>query len=534
MRKPALSFWQIWNMCFGFFGIQVGFALQNANVTRIFQTLGAEVDKVAILWIAAPMTGLLVQPVIGHMSDRTWGRLGRRRPYFFYGAIATTLALFIMPNSPALWIAAGMLWIMDASINVTMEPFRAFVGDMLPHRQRTAGFSMQSFFIGVGAVFASALPWVLAEWFGVANTAPAGVVPDSVKIAFYVGAACVFIAVMWTVFSTREYPPADLAAFEASEPPIGAGAESAGRGGARSSPRRFYSLGGVFFLTGGLASVIVAQVAAGGIRLAEDALQVNDLYFVTAGLAVFGLMLIAAGLLKQRGAVDNPFSEIMDDLFAMPRRMRQLAVVQFFSWFALFSMWIHTTPGVTAHHYGATDATSLAYNQGADWVGLLFAVYNGVAALAAFIIPWLAARTSRKTAHVINLLLGGAGLASFAVIRDPALLWVGMIGVGFAWASILSVPYSILSGALPARKMGVYMGIFNFFIVIPQLLAASVLGVFVKYVVDGQAIYALVLGGACMGLAALATLFVDDPAREMGRETGRETGRLTEKGLEGR
>lgn len=509
MKKPALNFWQIWNMSFGFFGIQVGFGLQNANVSRIFQTLGAEIDAIPILWIAAPLTGLLVQPIIGHMSDKTWGRFGRRRPYFFYGAIATTAALVIMPNSPMLWVAAGMLWIMDASINVTMEPFRAFVGDMLPHRQRTKGFAMQSFFIGVGAVFASALPWILANWFSVSNTAEAGVVPDSVKLAFYVGAACVLLAVMWTVFTTREYSPQELADYEKSEPPIGAAAAEAT---AAVRPETYFRWGAIALIIGGVATVIVAQVTLGNIRLAEEALKVNDLYIITVGLAVFGLVLIAAGLLKQRGAQDNPFSEIIDDMFTMPRQMRQLAVVQFFSWFALFSMWIYSTASVTAYHYNTTDATSQAFADGADWVGLLFAAYNGFAALAAFAIPIMAARTSRKTTHAVNLALGGAGLISFLFIRDPQWLLVSMIGVGFAWASILSVPYSILSGALPARKMGVYMGIFNFFIVIPQLLAASILGVFVKYVFGGEAIYALALGGGSLFLAAAFTFLVEDQA----------------------
>ncbi len=508
MKKPALNFWQIWNMCFGFLGIQVGFGLQNANVSRIFQTLGADVGTLPILWIAAPLTGLLVQPIIGYMSDKTWGRHGRRRPYFFYGAIATTAALLIMPNSPALWIAAGMLWIMDASINVTMEPFRAFVGDMLPHRQRTTGFAMQSFFIGIGAVFASALPWVLANWFSVENTAAPGVVPDSVKIAFYIGAVCLLLAVMWTVFSTKEYPPEKLAEFETSEPPIGRANNATT--GAITHASTYYCWGGVSFALGGIATIIVAQIASGRITLAAEALDVNNLYIVTVGAVVFGLILLAAGALKQRGATRNAFSEIIDDLFSMPLQMKQLAVVQFFSWFALFAMWIYSTAGVTAYHYGVSDPTTALFNEGADWVGVLFAFYNGFAALAAFTIPALAARTSRKTAHAINLVLGGAGLASFLFIRDPQWLWISMIGVGVAWASILSVPYSILSGALPAKKMGVYMGIFNFFIVIPQLLAASILGVFVKYFFNGEAIYALALGGASMGIAAIATLFVED------------------------
>jgi maltose/moltooligosaccharide transporter len=509
--KPSLGFWRIWNMSFGFFGIQIGFGLQNANVSRIFQTLGAEIDQIPILWIAAPLTGLLVQPVIGHMSDKTWGRFGRRRPYFFVGAMLTTLALFFMPHSPHLWIAAGMLWIMDASINVTMEPFRAFVGDMLPDRQRTAGFAMQSFFIGAGAVFASALPWIMTNWLNVANSAPEGIVPDSVRYSFYVGAVFVFLAVMWTVFTTKEYAPDELAAFERAERGrVEDGAEAS----AGKSPGAYLTIGGALLIVGGVATVILAQISSGAIRLAEEALRVNDLYIVSVGLAVFGLFLIGAGLLKQRGRARGAFSEIIDDLFSMPQTMRQLAVVQFFTWFALFAMWIYTTGAVAAHHYGVADAASERFNEAGNWVGLLFAVYNGVAALVAFfLIPLIARAIGRKATHALNLALGGIGLLSFLFIRDPGLLWIGMIGVGFAWASIVSVPYSILSGALPAKKMGVYMGIFNFFIVIPQLLAASILGVLVRYAFDGAAIYALAVGGASLFIAALATLGVRDEER---------------------
>jgi len=500
MQKPTLSFWQIWNMCFGFFGIQIGFGLQNANVSRIFQTLGADVEAIPILWIAAPLTGLLVQPVIGYMSDRTWGRLGRRRPYFFYGAIATTAALFVMPNSGALWIAAGMLWIMDASINVTMEPFRAFVGDMLPHRQRTTGFAMQSFFIGVGAVLASAAPWILTNWLSVDNTAAPGVVPDAVKYAFYLGAVFLFLAVMWTVFTTREYTPAELEAFERVENPeryreTGM-PESSG-----PSASAFFRLGSLWLLISGALTIAIAQLALE-----------KELFVLSVSGVVFGLMQIGAGLLKQKGSHDNPFSEIIDDLFSMPKTMQQLAVVQFFSWFALFSMWIYTTSGVTAHHYGTDDPTSALYNQGADWVGVLFAIYNGAAALAAFLIPVLASRTSRRFAHALCLICGAAGLSSMLVIAEPGQLWLSMIGVGIAWAAILSVPYAILSGALPAGKMGVFMGIFNFFIVIPQLTAASILGLLVRWLFDGEAIYALLAGGVSFAIAAIATMFVDDPA----------------------
>ncbi len=499
MQKPTLSFWQIWNMCFGFFGIQIGFGLQNANVSRIFQTLGADIDAIPILWIAAPITGLLVQPIIGYMSDRTWGRLGRRRPYFFYGAIATTAALVVMPNSPYLWIAAGMLWIMDASINVTMEPFRAFVGDMLPHRQRTTGFAMQSFFIGVGAVLASMAPWILTNGFDVSNIAEAGVVPPSVKYAFYIGAVFLFASVMWTVFSTREYSPEQLKAFEEGEDGAVQDAPAASAPEETKRSGRFFMNGGLWLLVSGVATIIIAQFALE-----------KELFILSVGGVVFGLMQIGAGLLQQRGATDNAFSEIITDLFDMPRTMKQLAVVQFFSWFALFSMWIYTTAAVTGHHYGTDDPTSVLYNKGADWVGVLFGVYNGVAALAAFGIAALANATSRKAAHIVCLLCGGAGLGSILLISDPNLLWISMVGVGIAWAAILSIPYAILSGALPGHKMGVYMGIFNFFIVIPQLTAASILGVLVRGVFGGEAIYALAAGGVSLLLAAVATFFVSD------------------------
>ncbi len=484
-------------MCFGFFGIQIGFGLQNANVSRIFQTLGAEVDTLPILWIAAPLTGLLVQPIIGHMSDKTWGKFGRRRPYFFVGALATTAALLIMPNSPSLWIAAGMLWMMDASINVTMEPFRAFVGDMLPHRQRTRGFAMQTFFIGLGGSLASALPYVFANWLSISNVAEAGVVPDSVKYAFYVGAAFLLASVMWTVWSTKEYSPDELRAFEETEGAIAAPTnESRGAPSAGS----FYRNGGVWLIVGGVATVLIAQLA----------LQ-KELFVLSVGGVVFGLMQITAGLIRQRRRANNAFSEIIDDLYMMPNAMKQLAIVQFFSWFAFFAFWIYTTPSVAAHHYGTTDTTTKLYNDAANWVGVLFGAQFAFAALAAFAIPIVARLTSRKTTHAICLICGGAGLASFLIVRDPLLLLISMVGVGIAWASILSVPYAILSGSLPAHKMGVYMGIFNFFIVIPQLTAASILGVFVRGLFGGEAIYALLLGGASLVAAAAATFFVDDP-----------------------
>jgi maltose/moltooligosaccharide transporter len=492
--RARLNFFQIWNMCFGFFGIQIGFGLQNVNTSRIFQSLGVEVDDLAILWIAAPATGLLVQPIIGYLSDKTWGRLGRRRPYFFWGAILTSAALVVMPNAPMLWIAAAALWVMDASINITMEPFRAFVGDNLPDEQRATGYAMQSFFIGAGAVLASALPWVLTNWFSVSNVAADGGVPPSVHIAFYAGAAGLLLAVLWTVFTTREYSPDQLAAFEASE--------KAGRAEPDAPTRtvRAYMAGGLVWTVAGLllAGVILAT------RLEKE------LYVLAGMIGAFGLAQLAAGGLRRAERTANGFSEVVEDLFRMPATMKQLAVVQFFSWFGLFAMWIYTTPAVTAFHYHATDTASRAYNDGADWVGVLFAIYNGVAALAALAIPTIARAIGRKGSHALCLGLGGLGLAAFPLIREPSLLWVPMIGVGFAWSSILSVPYSILSGALPARKMGVYMGIFNFFIVIPQLLAATILGLLLKTFFGGEAIWALILGAGGMLAAAAAVFLVRD------------------------
>ncbi len=485
--KPQLSFWQIWNMCFGFLGIQFGFALQNANVSRIFQTLGAEVDEIPMLWIAAPLTGLLVQPVIGYLSDRTWTRLGRRRPYFLFGAIFATLALFAMPNSPALWIAAGLLWILDASINVSMEPFRAFVGDQLSPRQRPVGYAMQSFFIGIGSVIASLLPWLLAK-AGVGNTAGPGEIPDTVRYAFYFGGAILFLAIAWTMLWTREYPPEILASFDDAVPP--------GRTKADAEPLSRSS--GVVWLSIG---------AAGLIAIYFFGLD-RQLYLLAGGVAGYGVALIAAGFARPQGML----ATVVRDLRAMPETMRRLAVVQFFSWFALFAMWIYTTAAVTQTHYGSADPQSAAYNEGANWVGVLFAAYNGFAALAAVVIPWMVKRWGLRVSHLVNASLGGIGLLSFLWIRDPQWLLLSMVGVGFAWASILSLPYALLSDSLPAEKMGIYMGIFNFFIVIPQLVAASLLGLLLKNFFGGQPIQALMIGGISLIVAGLCVLRVNEPA----------------------
>jgi len=494
-EKPLLTFWQIWNMCFGFLGIQFGFALQNANVSRIFQTMGADMDQIPMLWIAAPLTGLIVQPIVGYLSDRTWSGLGRRRPYFLIGAVSASAALFAFPNVPALWIAAGMLWVLDASINIAMEPFRALVGDQLAPRQRPTGYAMQSFFIGMGSVVASMLPFILQRW-GVANTADPGQVPDTVRYAFYVGGVVLLVAIGWTVLRTREYSPAQLKAFHDDSAQIPAG-------GTKHLPAQTQEIaqnqrGRAFaWLAAGAVLMLLVQ------QWALD----RQLYLLAGLLCGYGLALWLAA--RMHPARMSP--SIIRDVRGMPPTMRRLAWVQFFSWFALFSMWIYATPAVTSVHYGSVDTTSAAYNSGANWVGVLFAAYNGFAALAAIVIPKMARRFGLRLTHLINLLLGGLGLGSIVIIRDPHWLLLSMVGVGFAWASILSLPYALLSDSVPAEKMGVFMGIFNFFIVIPQLVAASLLGFLLKTFFAGLPIQALLIGAVCMGVAGLCTLRVPEP-----------------------
>ncbi|WP_319482833.1 MFS transporter [uncultured Draconibacterium sp.] len=500
-KKPTLSFWQIWNMSFGFLGIQFGFALQNANVSRIFETLGANVEDIPILWIAAPVTGLIVQPIIGHMSDKTWNRLGRRRPYFLFGAIFASLALLVMPNSPALWVAAGTLWIMDASINISMEPFRAFVGDMLPNEQRTMGFAMQSFFIGTGAVVGSVLPYAMTNWLNIPNTAPEGVIPPSVRWSFYVGGVVFFLAILWTIFSTKEYPPEDLKAFEENERQTTNKDEVLNEEEVAGS--RFAKVGGIMGMLG-LLIVVVTQL----MNLEKE------LYILGGILFLFFLLMMMAALLKSQKKDKNALVEIFSDLLRMPVTMKQLALVQFFTWVGLFALWIYATAGITSHVYGTSDTTTKLYNDGADWVTILFGVYNGVAALMAFALPVIAKYTNRKITHFISLIIGGVSLASIYLFNDPNWLIVPMIGVGIAWASILSMPYAILTGSLPSNKMGIYMGIFNFFIVIPQILAATILGFMVKDLFGGESIFALVFGGVSMVIAAVLVLFVKDVATE--------------------
>ena len=494
MEKRRLGFWEIWNMSFGFLGIQFGFALQNANTSRIFETLGAEVDELAVYWLAAPVTGLIIQPIIGYFSDRTWHpKLGRRRPYFLVGAILASIALCMMPNSPVLWMAIGTLWIMDASINVSMEPFRAFVGDNLPDSQRTLGFATQSFFIGIGGFIGSAMPWIFSNWLDISSEAPEGVIPDTVKYSFYFGAAAFLIAVLWTVIKSKEYTPEEFEAFEKQ-----AEQNSDEEAQAEVTIGKQNGIGLTMLIVGLLATMALVYFELK-----------KDLFILTVGIALVGFLFVLAGQLR-KSSKENGFINIMTDLLRMPKTMKQLAYVQFFSWFAMFSMWIYATSGVTSHIYGTSDTTSALYNEGADWVGFLMGIKFLVAALVAFLIPVLAKMTSRKIAHLVCLTIGGLGLISYYFVTDPDLLLISMIGVGIAWASILSVPYAMLTGSLPANKMGYYMGVFNFFIVIPQIVAASILGFMLVTFFDSEPIYALVVGGVSMILSGLLTLKVDD------------------------
>ena len=439
--KPELGFGQIWNMNFGFLGIQFGWGLQLANMSAIYTKLGADPESIPILWLAGPVTGLLVQPIIGAMSDRTWNKLGRRRPYFLFGAMFASVALFFMPDSPALWFAASLLWILDASINISMEPFRAFVADKLPPSQTTKGFIMQSFFIGIGATLANALPMILRQ-LGVEGTGENGV-PLTVLYSFRAGAIMFLLCVLWTVFSTNEYPPADMEEFERKRK------ENAGIG----------------------------------------------------------------GLFKE------VFSEIPHAVKEMPKTMKQLALVQVATWLGLFCMWMFFNLTTAYHVFGAPDAKSELFDRGVEWAGLCFAVYSIVCFLVAFMLPRLCQLVGRKLLHSIALALAGLSLLSIYFIRDPNLLLFTMIGVGIAWASILSIPYAILSSVVPANRTGIYMGVFNFFIVIPEILASIGLQPLVKHVFNGNPLYVVMMGGASMLVAAMLVHLVDDPGEQPGTST---------------
>jgi len=430
MEKPPLRFWQIWNMSFGFFGIQFGWGLQMANMSSIYEYLHASADQIPMLWLAAPLTGLIVQPIIGHMSDRTWGRLGRRRPYFLTGAVLSTLALLAMPNAGALWMAAGLLWILDASINISMEPFRAFVADLLPERQRSEGFAMQSLFIGLGAVIASALPYLLTKVFHVGEYGVGYAIPFAVRLSFYIGAAVFLSAVLWTIFTTKEHPPENMEEF-----------------------RRIKSKN-------------------------------------------HGLMVSAR--------------EIARDFVLMPDTMRRLAAVQICTWLGLFCMWLYFPVAVARNVFGAADTSSPLYGSGVEWGGVCFAMYSAVCFAFSFVLPRLANAFGRKLTHAMCLLCGAAGLLSVGVIHDKYFLLLSMVGVGIAWASILAMPYAILAGALPAEKMGTYMGIFNFSIVLPEIVASLAFGWVMNHLLGNNRLHAVVAGGAFLIVAAILMARVRD------------------------
>ncbi len=424
--KPRLTFWQIWNMSFGFLGIQFGFALQNANASRILQTFGADVHHLSWFWLVAPITGMIIQPIIGHLSDNTWNRFGRRRPYFLVGALLTATALVLMPNAPhfagyiaPMFIGGGLLMIMDASINISMEPFRALVGDKLPDEQHTLGFSMQTLLIGVGAVVGSWLPYILTNVFNVPNQADTGIVPTNVIWSFYIGAVVLVSAIVWTVSTTKEYPP------------------------------EFYES-------------------------------------------------------------EEPEEKTEKKGFKIPKTMWQLLIVQFFSWFALFSMWVYTTPAIAKHFYGTADAGSAAYQEAGDWVGILFGIYNGVSAILALTLPLLASKVGRRATHAIALSIGGLSFLSFAIIPTAQMLWIPMIGIGVAWGSILAMPYAMLASSIPAKKMGVFMGLFNMSITIPQIVNGIFGGIILKYWFNDEPINSIYFAGVCMIIAAGATFFVKD------------------------
>lgn len=494
-EKPRQSFAQLWNISFGFFGIQIGFALQNANMSRIFQTFGARIDDLSWLWVAAPLTGLLVQPVIGHMSDRTWlGRLGRRRPYFVAGALLAAFSLLAMPLAPALLFAATLLWVLDASLNVSMEPFRAFVGDMLRKDQHAAGYAVQTAFIGAGAVVGSIFPWVL-EHLGVSNAATGGGIPDTVRYAFWFGGAALFLAVMWTVFTTTEYSPDEMAAFDGEA--AAAQAQDAGPLAGRS-----------------YAASLLWLAAGAAVMLAVHPLGLEkEVYLLGALLAGYGVASAAGIALARAGSPSNMLSSIVGDFAGMPPLMKRLAVVQFFSWSALFIMWINTTPIVAQHFYGSAEATSPAYQAGANWVDVLFATYNGVAAISALtLLPFLAARIGQARAHIIGLACGAAGFASFFLMPDARWLLLSEVGIGIAWASILAMPYAILASSLPQKKLGIYMGLFNVFVVVPQLLVATVMGSIMQRFFPGEPIWTMAFAAGTLAIAALAMLRVQHAA----------------------
>ncbi|SFQ34739.1 MFS transporter [Hymenobacter arizonensis] len=502
-EKPRLSFWQIWNMSFGFLGIQFGFELQNSNVSRIFETLGANKDDIPILWIAAPLTGLVVQPIIGYFSDRTWHPYwGRRRPFFFIGAVLATIALILMPNSSALWMAGGMLWILDASINISMEPFRAFVGDKLPSEQRTAGFAMQSFFIGVGSVIAALLPWVFTNVLNFSNTAPSGEIPPSVKWSFYLGAGAFLLAVMYTVFTSSETPPEDMEEFRRENAQIGIwdGLKESFMG-IFQMPTAMRQLALVQFFTWfALFSMWIYSTNAVTSNIYN--MKVDDAFFTKMSTLIDARAQQPGSekAIKELKSLQQDTKEIKEFQADNPNKILTVNLANYYL----------TNGNPTPTETATLQRVQQQYNDGADWLSLASSVRNGVAALFAFIIPLIAARTSRRITHMLCLLIGGLGLLSLQLISNPTLIVVSMAMVGIAWASILSMPYAILAGSLPSNKMGYYMGVFNFFIVIPQIVAATILGYCTMHFFQGNTLHTIALGGASMVLAGLLTLWVKD------------------------
>ncbi|TXE09165.1 SLC45 family MFS transporter [Gelidibacter salicanalis] len=446
MKKRTLGFWEIWNMSFGFLGIQMGFALQNANASRILQIFGADVHELSWFWLIAPLMGLIVQPIIGHYSDNTWTRFGRRKPFFLLGAVLASIGMIFIPQAdfmiailPALWVGAGMLMIMDASFNIAMEPFRALVADNLSDEQTTKGFSIQTALIGIGAVIGSWLPWVLTNWFGVAQTSPDGSVPANLLWSFIIGAGVLIGSILVTIFTTKEYSPEELQQFEDAK--------------------------------------------------AQHKIVADD------------------GIVHKA-----KLSDIFEDFKKMPETMRQLSWVQFFSWFALFGMWVFAVPAIAQHIYGlpSTDSSSETYQEAGNWVGILFGVYNGVSAIFAFLLPAIAKKFSRKTTHAYSLFIGGIGLLSIYFMPNEDWLILSMVFIGIAWASILAMPYAMLAGSITPKKMGVYMGIFNFFIVMPQIINGIIGGPLVKYAYNNEAIYAIMVSGVSFIIAGFLAFKIND------------------------
>jgi len=511
--KPRLTIAQIINMSVGFFGIQFGFELQNSNVSRIFETLGANKDEIPLLWIAAPVTGLIVQPIIGYLSDRTWHPYwGRRRPYFLIGAILATLSLFIMPNSPSLWIAGGMLWVMDASINISMEPFRAFVGDKLPPDQRTTGFAMQSFFIGIGSIIAALLPWVFTNWFQLSNTASqtSGPIPDSVRWSFYAGGCAFLLSVMYTVFTTREYPPDDLEAFKKEKKELGFW------GGLKES------FIGIFNMPKTMAQLALVQFFTWFALFSMWIYSTNAVTSTKYNMKVEKRIVDVMQNNVTKWQNDTSATDsTKKNLIALQKDLDEIKKYRNDQNPVVISLGLAKFYSDSANKKAyqvfsdSTDQTNLKrvvseYNDGADWLNVCSSVRNGMAAIFAFIIPWIAFKTNRRWTHLICLVIGGIGLISINFINDPVFIVISMGMVGIAWASILSMPYAILAGSLPPHKMGYFMGVFNFFIVIPQIVAATILGFFTMKVFDANTMHTIVLGGSSMILAGLLTLWVKD------------------------